>query len=244
MGALQGRTAIITGGGRGIGLHTAQLLAEQGCSVVLAARGETEIRAAAEAIHQTGGRALPVCCDVAVEREVRSLVDATAEQFGGINIVINNAGGVCRELLVDTSVEQWDHVLQSQVRGTFLVTRLALPHLLAAGWGRVLTVSSMAGKIGVARRVAYCTAKWGQIGFTEALDEELQGTGVRAHVVCPGPVATRMRAEGYPNEDPESLIQPETVARQIVSLITLPETAYIREVCIRTGLPTRYKDIS
>src|SRR5207249_5013737 len=134
----------------------------------------------------------------------------------------------------------WDGVLNSHIRGMFLVTRFALPVMLERGWGRVVTVSSMAAKSGVPRRVAYCTAKWGQVGFTEALDEELRGTGVRAHVVCPGPVATRMRAEGFPTEVPESLIQPEDVAAQIVNLLTLPETAYVREIQIRTGMPIRH----
>ena len=99
----------------------------------------------------------------------------------------------------------------------------------------------MAAKVGVPNRVAYCTAKWGQVGFTEALDEEMKGQGVRAHVVCPGPVATRMRAEGFPEELPESLIQPEDVAVQVVNLLTLPETAYVREIQIRTAQPTRYR---
>jgi 3-oxoacyl-[acyl-carrier protein] reductase len=238
---LADRVAIVTGAGRGIGRATALALAAEGCRVVLASRTEGEIASAADEVRARGGQALPVPCDVSVETDVHRLVEAACREFGTVHVVVNNAGDVCREPLIENSVEDWDRVLNSHVRGTFLVTRFSLPRMLEQGWGRVVTVSSLAGKVGVPKRVAYCTAKWGQIGFTEALDEELRGTGVRAHVVCPGPVATRMREEGFPTEDPASLIQPEDVAVQIVHLLTLPDTAYIREVAIRAAQETRYR---
>lgn len=237
---LKDRIAVVTGGGRGIGRAIAIALADEGCHLVLTARGTEEIERTAGEIRERGRRALAVACDVSREEDVRRLVDVALGEFGAVHLVVNNAGGVCRKPLIENSVEDWDGVLNSQVRGTFLVTRLFLPSLLEQGWGRVVTISSMAGKIGVPTRVAYCTAKWGQIGFTEALDEELAGTGVRAHVVCPGPVATRMRAEGFPTEVAESLIQPEDVAAQVVNLVTLPDTAYVREICIRPAQEIRY----
>ncbi|MCC2670225.1 MAG: 3-oxoacyl-[acyl-carrier protein] reductase [Armatimonadetes bacterium] len=235
------RVAIVTGAGRGIGRAIAHALAAEGCDVVLAARSEDELAEAARGVREFGRRALPVVCDVSDELDVRRLVGRAIGEFGHVNIVVNNAGGTCRKPLVEYTIEDWDHVMNGQVRGTFLVTRFALPSMLEQGWGRVLTIGSTAAHVGVANRSAYCTAKFGQRGFTEALDEELQGTGVRAHMVSPGPVATRMRAEGFPNEVPESLIQPEDVAVQAINLLTLPETAYIREVYIGTGLPTRYR---
>jgi NAD(P)-dependent dehydrogenase (short-subunit alcohol dehydrogenase family) len=240
-GRLEGRVAIVTGAGRGIGRATAVALAREGCRLALASRTNEEINAAAREIEGLSRRAIAVQCDVSAEPDVRSLVEKTLGEFGAVHIVVNNAGTQFREPLVDYTVADWDDILNSHVRGMFLVTRLALPSMLEQGWGRVVTVASMAAKTGVPRRVAYCTAKWGQIGFTEALDEELKGSAVRAHVVCPGPVATRMRVEGFPNEVPESLIQPEDVAAQIVNLLTLPETAYVREVCIQNGQPIRYR---
>jgi NAD(P)-dependent dehydrogenase (short-subunit alcohol dehydrogenase family) len=239
---LQDRVAIVTGGGRGIGRATALALAAEGCHVVLAARTESEIAAVAREVEARGRRALPVVCDVAVEADVRRLVDRARETFGAVHILINNAGGVNRLPLIETTVEEWDGVLSSQVRGTFLVTRFALPLLLEAGWGRIVTIGSLAGRTGVRERVAYCTAKWGQIGFTAALAEELHGTPVRAHIVCPGPTATRMRFEGFPDEVPESMIQPEDVADQIICLLTLPETAYVREVDVRPGLEIQHRE--
>jgi 3-oxoacyl-[acyl-carrier protein] reductase len=236
---LADRIAIITGGGRGIGRATALALAAEGCHVALAARTESEIQSVAREVEALGRRALPVRCDVAVEEDARRLIDAAVAEFGALHIVVNNAGGVSRKLLIETSVEEWDGVLNSHVRGTFLVTRFALPALFEAGWGRVLTISSLAGRGGHPRRVAYCAAKWAQIGFTAALAEELRGTGVRAHVVCPGPTATRMRLEGYPDEVPETMIQPEDVAAQVLNLLTLPETAYVREVDVRPGMEVR-----
>jgi 3-oxoacyl-[acyl-carrier protein] reductase len=238
---LRDRIAIVTGAGRGIGRAIAYALAAEGCDVALAARTEEEIVATAHGVREFGRRALPIVCDVSQEHDVRRLVGRTLGEFGHVNIVINNAGGTCRKPLVEYTIEDWDDVMNGQVRGTFLVTRFALPSMLEQGWGRVLTIGSTAAHVGVAKRTSYCTAKFGQLGFTEALDEELQGTGVRAHMVSPGPVATRMRAEGFPDEVPESLIQPEDVAAQAINLLTLPETAYIREVYIGQGQPTRYR---
>lgn len=239
---LRGRSAIVSGGGRGLGRAIALALAAEGCSVAVFARTAAEVEAVSREIEALGARSLALTGDISQEADVRGAVDAALAAFGGLNLVVNNAGGVHRDRLVNCSVEEWDAVLHSQVRGTFLLTRFSLPALLEAGWGRVVTIGSLAAKVGVPERVAYCTAKYGQLGFTEALDEELRGTGVRAHIVNPGPAATRMRAEGFPTEDPESLIQPEEVAAQVVNLVTLPETAYIREICIYPGQPTRYRD--
>lgn len=237
------RVAIVTGGGRGIGRAVALALAAEGCDVALAARTQSELDAVRAEVEQLGRRAIAVVCDVTSAEDVQALVERTVGELGGVHVVINNAGGVCRKPLVENTVEDWDAVMNSQVRGTFLVTRFALPHLLEAGWGRVLTIGSAAAYGGVANRVSYCTAKWGQRGFTAALDEELRGTGVRAHAVSPGPVTTRMRQEGFPTEVPESLIQPEDVAAQVVNLLTLPETAYVREVYVEQGQPTRHHDV-
>jgi 3-oxoacyl-[acyl-carrier protein] reductase len=239
---LRGRAAIVSGGGRGLGRAIALALASEGCDVAVFARTAVEVEAVACEIELLGVKGLAVTGDISQEQDVRAAVDAALARFAGLNIVVNNAGGVHRDRLINCSVEEWDAVQHSQVRGTFLLTRFSLPSLIEAGWGRVVTIGSLAAKMGVPERVAYCTAKYGQLGFTEALDEELRGTGVRAHIVNPGPAATRMRAEGFPNEAPESLIQPEEVAAQVVNLVKLPETAYIREICIYPGQPTRYKD--
>lgn len=239
---LRGRSAIVSGGGRGLGRAIALALADEGCGVAVIARTAAEVESVAREVESRGVRALALTGDISQETDVREAVDSAIGVFGGLNLIVNNAGGVHRGRLVDCSVEEWDAVQSSQVRGTFLLTRFALPALLEAGWGRVVTIGSIAAKTGVPERVAYCTAKYGQLGFTEALDEELRGTGVRAHIVNPGPAATRMRAEGFPTEVPGSLIQPEDVAAQVVNLVTLPETAYIREICVYPGQPTRYSD--
>ncbi len=235
MASLTGRVAVITGAGRGIGRACALALAADGADVALSARTPDEIETLAAEIGALGRRAIAVTGDVSQEEDCRRMVERAAAELGGLHLLVNNAGAVVREPLLQTSVEEWDRVITVNLRGTFLCTRFALPHMLAAGWGRVVNISSGAGKRGVANRTAYCAAKWGVNGFTEALDEELQGTGVRAHVVCPGPVATALRKEGFPDEDQSRLIQPEEVGEAVRYLVTLPPTAYIRELFVVPG---------
>jgi len=236
------RVALVTGGGRGIGRAIALSLAEAGCDVAVSSRTEREVAAVAAEVEAMGRRAVAHVGNIADEEDVQDLVDRAVRKLGPIHILVNNAGSVCRKPLIQNSINDWDNVQNSHLRGMFLATRLTLPGMLEQGWGRIVTISSIAGKLGVAHRVAYCTAKWGQIGFTEALNQELRSTRVRAHVVCPGPVATRMRAEGFPEEMPETLIQPEDVASQVLYLLTLPETANVPEIVMHPGQPIRYRD--
>src|SRR5688572_14539436 len=122
---LTDRTAIITGAGRGIGRATALALVAEGCRVVLAARTSMEIDAVAGEVRAAGGNALAVPCDVSREEDVRRLVDEAVREFGALHIVVNNAGDVCRAPVIEMAVEDWDRVLNSQLRGTFMVTRFA-----------------------------------------------------------------------------------------------------------------------
>ncbi len=239
--SLRGRVAVVTGAGRGIGRAIALALAGEGVRVVLTSRTPHEIEAVAAEVTAAGGESLAVAADVAVEADVRSLFEAAESRFGGPTIVVNNAGLQHRTPFAEYTVADWDRVVDSHLRGMFLVTHMALPHMQREGWGRILTISSMAGKMGVPNRAAYCAAKYGQIGLTEALDEELHASGIRAHVICPGPAASRMRSEGFPDEDPDSLIQPEDLAEHALFLLRLPPTAQIRELLVRPAQKVRHR---
>jgi len=232
---LQNRAAIVTGAGRGIGRATALALAREGADVALAARTTNELEAVASEVRGLGRRALVAPADVAAEADARALIERTVAQFGRLDILVNNAGAVAREPLRELAVEDWDQVIAVNLRGTFLCSKFALEPMLARGEGWIVNISSGAGKRGVVNRTAYSAAKFGVIGFTEALDAEVRSQGIRLHVVCPGPVDTRMRREGFPNEDPATNARPEDVADAVLFCVLQPRTAYTREVLVMPG---------
>jgi NAD(P)-dependent dehydrogenase (short-subunit alcohol dehydrogenase family) len=234
---LKDRAALVTGAGRGIGRATALALAREGADVALAARNREELEAVAGEVRALGRRALVQPTDVAVESEARALIDATVAAFGRLDVLVNNAGAVAREPLRELAVEDWDRVIAVNLRGTFLCSKFALEPMLARREGWIVNISSGAGKRGVATRTAYSAAKFGVVGFTDALDAEVRRQGVRVHVVCPGPVETQMRREGFPDEDPATLSQPEDVADAVLFCVLQPPTAYTREVIVMPGKP-------
>ncbi len=229
------KVAVVTGAGRGIGRAIALALARDGAMVALAARSVDELEAVAAEIRAGGQRALVVPADVAVEAHARALIDRALGEFGRLDVLVNNAGAVARELLRDLTVEDWDRVIAVNLRGTFLCSKFALEPMLAQGQGWIVNISSGAGKRGVPTRTAYSAAKFGVIGLTEALDAEVRRHGVRVHVVCPGPVESRMRREGFPDEDPSTLSQPDDVAAAVLFCLLQSPTAYTREVVVMPG---------
>ena len=233
---LQGKVAIVTGAGRGIGKAIAAAFAREGASVVCSARSVEEIDAVAEA---TGGKAIR--CDVGDEADIRHLIDATVDGYGRIDILVNNAGAVARLPVHELPVADWDHVMNVNLRGLFLCTKYALPSMLAQGCGCIINISSGAGVVGPPNRSAYAASKHGVMGFTKTLVAEYLHQGIRSHVILPDATVSRMRSEGFPNEDPDSLIQAEDIADAAVFLAEQPATAHTMEIRVSQGLRTRTK---
>lgn len=233
---LQDKVAIVTGAGRGIGKAIAEAFATEGATVVCSARSVDEIDAVAESI---GGLAIP--CDVADEVEIRELINATVDAYGPIDILVNNAGAVARLPVHELPVEDWDHVMDVNLRGLFLCTKYALPSMLDQGSGCIINISSGAGVVGPRNRSAYAASKHGVMGFTKTLVAEYLHQGIRPHVILPDATVSRMRSEGFPNEDPDSLIQAEDIADAAVFLATQPATAHTMEIRVSQGLRTRTK---
>jgi 3-oxoacyl-[acyl-carrier protein] reductase len=185
--------AVVTGAGSGIGRAVALELARRGMNVALVGRTEATLRATAAEAERAGVRTLVTCADVAIEDEVRRAA-RSIEAAGGVpQVVVNNAGIAGRKARIEeTSEAEWDAVVGPNLKGVFLVTRALLPAMRAAGRGRFVTVASISATVGTAGLAAYCASKWGALGLTKSLAEELRGSGLQAMAVLPGSVDTPM----------------------------------------------------
>jgi 2-hydroxycyclohexanecarboxyl-CoA dehydrogenase len=194
---LDGRAALVTGGGSGIGRAIALRLARDGADVALLDRDASAAAAVADEVRALGRRATAVTADVADAPSVTSAVDAARRALGPIRILVNAAGISGFAPLVDMTDAQWDGMIGVHLRGTFLCTRAALPDMVAAGGGRVVNISSVGGLRGGPMLTHYAAAKAGVIGFTKALAIEVGGRGVTVNAIAPGLVDTPMlRASG------------------------------------------------
>jgi 3-oxoacyl-[acyl-carrier protein] reductase len=191
---------VVTGAGGGIGRATALELARRGLEVALVGRTEATLQATAELVERVGLRAYVARADVGAGSDVRRAVDALLDQAGTPEVVVHNAGIAGRRAAIeDTSEQDWDAVMSANLRGPFLVTRAFLPSMRAAGAGRFVTIGSISSTLGTAGLSAYCASKWGVVGFTKSLAEELRGSGLQALAVLPGSVDTPMvKVGGFP----------------------------------------------
>lgn len=185
---LDGQRAIVTGAGSGIGEAIAALLAQHGARVVAADVDETSAARVAEAIAREGGTALPLKADVSQEKDVQALVDRTVTAWGGVDILVCNAGIGVAAALGDTTTEDWNRVLAVNLTGTFFCCRAVLPVMLAQGAGNIVAISSVAGQVGVRERAAYCASKAGIVGLIRSIVADYAPRGIRANCVLPGTV--------------------------------------------------------
>ena len=189
--------AVVTGAGGGIGRATARALAGRGLDLALVGRTASTLRDTAAEVERAGVRALVAEADVGVEADVSRAVAAILSAAGTPRVVVHNAGIAGRKAPVEeTSPAEWDAVLAVNLRGVFLLSRALLPSMRAAGAGRLVTVASISATLGTAGLAAYCASKWGAVGFTKSLAEELRGSGLQALAVLPGTVDTPMARVG------------------------------------------------
>jgi len=190
---LNKKTAIITGGGRGIGRAIAFGFAKEGAQVVVAARTEKEISEIADEISKGGGKSLAVACDITNEDQVKDLVNVTIEQFGKVDVLINNAGIGNVRPVYGVTLEAFEKVLDVNLIGTFLCTKHVWQPMKSAKGGSIVNVSSLGGLRGYPFLSAYCASKWGQIGFTKACAEEGKPDNIRVNAIAPGKADTALR---------------------------------------------------
>lgn len=235
---LQDKTVIVTGASSGIGLEIVKMLASAGAKVALAARSMDRLEQAATVLAADGATAIIVPTDVTREADCRALVQATQDAFGRIDVLVNNAGFAPPASITETTEDVWDSTLDVCLKGVYLMTRAALPVMLeqAAG-GTVVNISSVAGKYGFENRSAYCAAKWGVHGFTEALRVELAGRNIQFHLICPAAVATPWwDTIDNPQSDEvlARMVQPAEVAEAVRWTLAQPDRLQIDEVVIKT----------
>jgi len=193
--SLTGRTAIVTGGSRGIGQAIAERLAAAGARVVIAARSVEDAERAAAGIVGRGGEAAAVGCDVRSASEMRRLVEEALKHYGRIDIVVNNAGiSPLHAEPQEIGEEVWDAILDTNLKGAFLLSTAAAAEMIARGGGVIINIASIAGVMPIALESAYCASKAGMIGLTKALARDWAKYGIRVHAVAPGYIATEMNA--------------------------------------------------
>ena len=232
-GALAGRVALITGGSRGIGLAIAQALTACGATAVITARDEHHLEQARERI---GAGTLAIAADVRNADEAERAISETVQRFGGLDVLVNNAGVGVFANVADMSPSDWQNVLETNLTGVFYCCRSAIPHLRRRGAGWIINVSSLAGKNAFAGAAAYCASKAGLNAFSEALMQEVRHDNIRVSYIMPGSVATGFAGRGTPDTAAWK-IQPEDVGQVVVDLLLMPARSLPSRVELRPSRP-------
>ena len=216
---LKDQTAIVTGAGRGFGRAIALAFAREGAHVTLAARTATEIEAVAGEIKELGREALAVPTNVSKKSDVEMMVKKTIDRFGSVDILVNNAGVAGTSPISKITEELWDLNIAVNLKGVFLCTQAVFDHMCGRGSGHIVNISSLAGRSPGARFGAYGASKCGVAGFTNVTKLEGQPFGVKATLIEPGPMDTKMRRD-YHKDDMSKLGRPEDVADIVMFVVT------------------------
>lgn len=237
--ALQNQTAIITGAGKGIGRSTAIALAKEGVHLGLIARSQADLeRVQAELTGTHGVKVHFATADVADRAQVEAAVTSLIGHLGTVDILINNAGIGGFAPLLSMEPADWERIIQVNLLGTYYVTRAVLPTMLEQKRGAIINVSSTAGERGAATTTAYSASKFGLMGFTESLMQEVRKSNIRVTALTPSTVNTELAAKtGLKIGDEDRMLQPEDVAELIVDILRLPPRVFIKTAGIWTTNP-------
>lgn len=230
--SLEGRIAVVTGGGRGIGEAIAAKLAEIGATVVICGRGVDTLRAGAEKIRAAGGQCEPIACDVADLNSVEKLANRVRQTFGRCDILVNNAGvGSFSSPLHQLQPAEWDKVMNTNLRGVYYCIRAFAAMMIEAKSGDIVNISSIASKNPLPNGAVYAASKWGLNGLSYSVAEELRRYGIRVTVVCPGSTATELSP--HEGKDSRKMLQPSDVAHVVEMIVTQEPQSFASEVVLR-----------
>jgi NAD(P)-dependent dehydrogenase (short-subunit alcohol dehydrogenase family) len=210
---LEGKVAVVTGAGRGIGRAIAIAFAREGARVAAVARSLEEVQATAELVRMAGGEAFPLRCDVSREEDVRAMAGDVVNQYGQIDILVNNAAINLPTIeTADMNPDDWRRVIDVNLTGPFLCSRAVLPHMVSRHAGKIINISSIGGRRGARGRGPYRAAKAGLINFTETLAAETRRSGINVNCICPGGVDTEMIRQISRGSPTGQLMRPEEIA--------------------------------
>ena len=236
MNDLTGKTALVTGGSKGIGYFVAEAMVKEGMSVVVTSRHEDEVKEAAEKLSQAGsGKALGVVCDARNLDEQRSAVEQAVSEFGGLDVLIANAGVGNFAPVDEMTPEQWQDVIDINLTGVFYSVKAALPALKKSE-GYIITIASLAGTNFFAGGAAYNASKFGLVGFSQAIMLDLRKHGVKVSTIMPGSVATHFGGH-EPSEEDAWKIQPEDIADMVMYLLHAPARTLPSKIEVRPSRP-------
>jgi 3-oxoacyl-[acyl-carrier protein] reductase len=231
---LEGKVALITGASRGIGLAIARSFARLGGSLALCARDALRLERVADEFQSRGHRVFAVAADLSQVSNIASLVERTEQSLGPIEILVNNAGIGYFGPTHEASESDWDTVLDTNLKAVFLLSQAVAPGMIRKKSGHIINVASLAGKNAFAGGGIYCASKWGLLGLTGCMAEDLRPHGVRVSAVCPGSVATDFSP--HTGKDPSKMLEPEDVAHAVEMIVTQAPESFISEILLR---PTR-----
>ena len=235
---LASKVAIVTGASRGIGRAVSVALAQEAATVVLAARSIRKLQETADKVTEAGGKAEIVVTELTEEESIKNLVKVTGEKFSRLDILVNNAGVTHSAGLEQTATEDWERCMQVNARAPFILCREALPLLKKSQAGYIINIASVVGVKGYPLQSAYTSSKHALRGMTISLAEELKGSNIRVHLLCPGGVDTELVQKVRPDIKKDELMQPEEIAELVLYLVTHKGNAVIDELHIRRATST------
>ena len=218
---LDDKITVITGGSRGIGKAIAILLAKKGANVIICARKAEDLKIVSDLIRRDGGHCSYVVADISDEKQVDSLVEDVMRNYGRIDILVNNAGVGVYNPLIYSSLNDWESVINTNLKGPFLCSKAFVPFMIQQKKGYIINIASGAGKVGMKNLSVYCSSKFGLIGLTKAMQKELKEFGIDVLYLCPGYVKTSFFIN-YPTDFqlPSNAKEPDEVAKKVLNLIT------------------------
>ncbi|MGH9495349.1 MAG: SDR family oxidoreductase [Candidatus Sulfotelmatobacter sp.] len=229
---LDGQVAIVTGAGRGIGAAIARKLAALGATAVLLGRTQETLQETARTITDAGGKTEVIPCDVTELHQIEYASTRVDSTFGRLDILVNNAGiGGFNDALHNLLPEDWDRILNTNLRGVYFAIKCFAPMMIRAYGGHIINISSLAGKNALPNGAAYAASKWGLNGLTYSVAEELRPHNIRVSTVCPGSVDTELSP--HAGKDPNKMLQSQDIAHVVAMLVTQAPQSFISEILIR-----------